>query len=339
MFEELRREIEKIGGSRKISIPIRLDDKGYLDRMCPNDECDGTFKVLFEDGNDKIRDEEMFCPFCRHSAASTEWSTPEQVAYFKEYATAEMAKLVQGALQRGVAKSRPMRSTGGLLSVSMSLKYSPGRIPQVVPIDATQVLRQEFSCESCGCRYASLGASFFCPACGHNSATSAFDTTLTTVEKTVTSLGPLQKALEVNVSPDDATNAVRQILEDQFPRIVGAFERLNETLFDKLANSTQHPHKGAVFQRLDDASMLWQQASGIGYGAFLSNQELSRLKLLFQRRHVLSHRQGIVDQQYIDRSGDTAYSVGQRLVTRESDVIELVRLVRQLVIGLRTIVP
>jgi hypothetical protein len=140
------------------------------------------------------------------------------------------------------------------------------------------------------------------------------------------------------VNADAAKNAIRQILEDQFPRIVGAFERLNEALFEKLPNFAAYPKKGAVFQRLDDASSLWQQATGKGYSQFLSNQEFSRLKVFFQRRHVLSHRQGIVDQQYVDRSGDTTYTLGQRLVTHDADVLELVKLIRQVTNGLRTLV-
>ena len=132
---------------------------------------------------------------------------------------------------------------------------------------------------------------------------------------------------------------MRQLLEDQFPRLVGAFERLNEALFAKLSNAAQHPKKGAVFQRVDDASQLWAQASGKGYGDFMTAAELTRMKLLFQRRHVLSHRQGIVDQPYIDKSGDTSYAVGQRLVVRDGDVLELVDLLEKLSGGLRTLVP
>jgi hypothetical protein len=149
----------------------------------------------------------------------------------------------------------------------------------------------------------------------------------------------MKKTLADSVDVDTAHNAIRQILEDQFARLVGAFERINESLFARLPNAAAHPKKGAVFQRVDDASSLWQQASGSGYESFLSTHELQRLKLLFQRRHVLSHRQGIVDQAYVDRSGDTSYAAGQRLVTRDADVIELVALLRKLVASLRTLVP
>ena len=338
MFEEIVRELNKLSRPRQISISVPLDEKGYYDRECRNSECGGAFKVLFEDWKDKVSDELAYCPFCRHEAPADEWNTNEQEKYIRSAAEAEMSRLVNNAFRRGTQRSRPMRFGGGLINFSMSLSYKPGRIPCVLPATARAELRQDFTCEACCCRYASVGASFFCPACGHNSAPSSFENTLATVRTAVNASGTMRAALEQVTNADAARDAVRQILEDQFPRLVGAFERLNEALFDKVPNASAIPKKGSVFQRIDDASDLWQQATGKGYGDFLSASELRRVKLLVHRRHVLSHQQGIVDQTYLVRSGDRSYSVGQRLVVREADVLELVSLLERLAAGLRGLV-
>jgi hypothetical protein len=339
MFEHLINEMEKLGTTHAFSIQVTLDDKGYYDRVCPGAQCGGEFKVFFDDWRDKVRDEDVFCPFCRHVAVSTEWNTPAQERQIQEAAQAEAARLFGAAMKRGVERTGTVRMGGGMFPMSISLKYNPGRIPPVILAAASNALRQEFVCEKCSCKYASLGASFFCPACGHNSVTSTFDTTLETVEKTVAFLPALRASLESIAEPDTAKNAARQLLEDQFPRLVGAFERLSEALFARLPNVASHPYKGNVFQRLDDASALWHAATGKSYKDFLKTTEISRLKVLVQRRHVLSHRQGIVDQKYLDHTGDTAYKVGQRLVVDDSDVSELVTLLRKLTFGLRAIVP
>lgn len=338
MFEKIIGELRKLETPREIRISFPLDEKGYFDRICPNRKCMGAFKVLFQDWKEKVSDERVFCPFCRHEAPADQWHTKAQRRHIEATAEAAMSRLVNDALAAGVRRSRPVRLSGGLIDVSMSLSFKPGRVPPVWPTKATKELRQDFTCEACGCRYASLGASFFCPACGHNSAASAFDNTLETVRTMVSTLGPVRATLEQTVNADTAHDAVRQILEDQFPRLVGAFERYNEALFDKLPNASQSPKKGSVFQRVDDASTLWQQATGRGYGDFLSASELQRMKLLFQKRHVLSHQQGIVDQSYITRSGDASYAVGQRLVVRDSEVLELVELLGKLAVGLRGLV-
>jgi len=186
-----------------------------------------------------------------------------------------------------------------------SSSYKPARIPPATYAEATGKLRQEFSCEVCGCRYASIGASFFCPACGHNSAESSFANTLKTIETAMSSLQAMRDSLTQASDEDFAHNAIRQVIEDQYPRLVGAFERLGEVLYDKLPNAPQFPRSRGAMQRIDEASNLWRQASGKGFEQFLTDAEIRRMKIHFQRRHVLAHRQGLVDQDYIDRSGDT----------------------------------
>jgi len=55
-----------------------------------------------------------------------------------------------------------------------------------------------------------------------------------------------------------------------------------------------------------------------------------------QQRHLLAHRQGLVDEEYVTKSGDTRYRPGQRLVLRAEAVTEAVDLVEKLVTGLRS---
>jgi hypothetical protein len=57
---------------------------------------------------------------------------------------------------------------------------------------------------------------------------------------------------------------------------------------------------------------------------------LKKLQVYFQQRHLLAHQQGIVDQDYIERSGDTTYQVGQRLIIRDAAVSEFADLVEML---------
>ena len=80
---------DKIGRARiagpphlcvKIPIDIQLDDKGYLDRRCPGDSCESEFKVFFDDWTDKVLDERVYCPICRHEAEATECRLMELVA-------------------------------------------------------------------------------------------------------------------------------------------------------------------------------------------------------------------------------------------------------------------
>jgi hypothetical protein len=61
-----------------------------------------------------------------------------------------------------------------------------------------------------------------------------------------------------------------------------------------------------AFQNLGDGSALWYGVSGKHYVDYLTPAEVSTLTRLFQQRHLLAHTGGIVDQDYIARSGDTS---------------------------------
>ena len=66
--------------------------------------------------------------------------------------------------------------------------------------------------------------------------------------------------------------------------------------------------------------------------------EMAELAKMIQRRHKLGHSQGMVDQRYVDKSGDGLYSIGQRLVVRPAHVRRLADIVAKPVAGLRGVV-
>ncbi|MYI21088.1 MAG: hypothetical protein F4121_13745, partial [Acidimicrobiia bacterium] len=75
MFEELERELRALDGTHKIEVDIPADDEGYIDRECPSFECLFAFKIHEDDWRGIVRDEEVFCPFCAHTADSDKWWT------------------------------------------------------------------------------------------------------------------------------------------------------------------------------------------------------------------------------------------------------------------------
>jgi hypothetical protein len=93
-----------------------------------------------------------------------------------------------------------------------------------------------------------------------------------------------------------------------------------------------------VFQNHSEGSALWRSAIGKGYEAMLTAGEMSELEALFQKRHLIAHRNGIVDQEYIDKSGDRTYTIGQRLVIQEATVMRLADLLSTLAKKLQKVV-
>jgi hypothetical protein len=98
------------------------------------------------------------------------------------------------------------------------------------------------------------------------------------------------------------------------------------------------PRRNA-FQNLKEGSDLWISASGKSYTSYLSDDESRSLVRFFQQRHLLAHTQGIVDDDYVTRTGDTAYQVGQRVVIREVSVRECLILIEKLITGMASDAP
>jgi hypothetical protein len=171
VFDELLKEMKKLERGVQITLDFEGDENGYIDRICPSDECGTHFKVSGEDLRDSTN-EIFYCPLCRFDAESSEWNTPEQVKYIQDAATAYLQKQFGQALQKDSRKFNARQNRNDFIQLSFS--YKPGYIPTPVPAEATELMTQDFVCEKCNFRYSSIGAAFFCPACGHNSVLDTF---------------------------------------------------------------------------------------------------------------------------------------------------------------------
>jgi hypothetical protein len=157
--------------------------------------------------------------------------------------------------------------------------------------------------------------------------------------KTIEALPVLSEALGKMHDQDVAANFEQQVLEDQIENLVTAFQRGTEALFDRLPNQSQVKRDTNLFQRVSDASALWKSTVGIAYEDILSSQDLEFLKIMVSRRHKIGHCQGIVDAKYVQHSGDNAYEIGQRLVSKPDHIVCLARVLETLIKVLKTHVP
>ena len=116
-----------------MNIPIKLlsDEKGYLDRECPNDNCLYTFKINVQDWTNKVSDEEVHCPMCGHVDTSDKWWTQEQLESMREIAINYAVNMIQeklddafGSLAKSTRRNKYVKIT-----------YKPGNVksgPQIL---------------------------------------------------------------------------------------------------------------------------------------------------------------------------------------------------------------
>lgn len=331
MFDDLSREFKELERGIEIRIPVEADEEGYVDKECPSPSCLFSFKVHEEDWHTLVSDHAVFCPMCGHSAPAQSWWTTEQVQEADRQALEQLNDHVDEALRRGAAKFNRRQPQRGFLRMSMEVKGARRR-RSLVPIAGTEPLELRISCEACSARYAVVGSAFFCPACGHSSATRVFDDSLRKVRLKAQSTGAVRAHYLGLGMRDEGEVLARSLLETALADCVVSFQRLCEQLYHARTGTHARPN---VFQRLQEGSEHWRAILGEGYEEWSSAKQLEELNVLFQRRHLLQHTEGIVDQVYVDRSGDTTYRVGQRIVVRHADVVSIADLVGHLAAALR----
>jgi hypothetical protein len=327
VFENLLRELKRLE-SVKTEVSLPLDENGYLDRECPAPECQFQFKILVEDWKNICRDEEVFCPMCRHAAPAKSWFTTEQVDKINNTARSVIGTAIGQAMKADADAWNRRQSPNSFIQITMSVKANAP--PLVLPISAADPMRQKATCTQCHCRYSYIGSAFFCPSCGENSAEQTFTQSVNAIRIAVSSDDKIRSIMD----RDDAEVAIRLLREKGINDAVMAFQRLVERLYARILGAP--PARRNVFQRLDEGDRLRQSAGRQPYSAFLTTTELAKLTVYFQQRHLLSHCEGIVDADYVTKSGDRSYQIGQHLLITQTAVLELAGLIEKLGNGLIT---
>ena len=327
MFEETIRALHRLDGRHEISVSIPSDAEGYFDRECPSSDCLFWFKIHEDDWRNKVRDEEVFCAFCGHTADSDKWWTQEQAEHAQKTAIAHVEQRLSHAIKRDADRWNRRQPRDSFVQVTMNVDSRPLQV--LLPLAAAEPMQLKITCPECDCRFAVVGAAFFCPACGHNAAELMFSHTLTSISNTFDALEVVRSAIS---DRDTAENTVRLIIENGLQNAVTTFQRYAEALYARLPGAP--PARRNAFQNLTAGSDLWLAATGKRYHDHLDPAELKALGRAFQQRHLLAHTQGHVDQDYIARSGDTAYRPGQRLVVRKAAVRQCANLIEKLAAGM-----
>lgn len=320
----------------KISIPVEIqsDDKGFYDRQCPNEKCEYIFKIDMGDWTEKVSDDEVFCPMCGHSASSDQWYTFEQLDAIEEIAASYAQSLISNELNKTFEKMASDFRNNKFVRITYNPKLKLSFINN--PIGQRPEWELEIVCEKCKTKYSVIGSAYFCPCCRNNSVKRVFNESLDTIEKMIESMTSLNKTFEIRYGKDKAETMCRSLIEGNISEIVSAFQKLAADIYSKLPPTISV--RVNDFQIIEKGSLLFKVKTGKEYNDWLNDQEIGELIVLFQKRHLLEHNGGIVDERYISTSKDNSYRIGQRIVVKEDCALRLLYLVRKLSTGIKSLV-
>jgi hypothetical protein len=287
----------------EMSIPLRADGDGWLGRECPQEDCERYFKITPGTGLANI--ETCRCPYCGHEQHISHFHTQAQI----DHALSVIKNQVVGALLKDLKSMefdhRPRRGSFG---IGLSMKVT-GRPPPVRGY-TEEDLETEVVCDACTLRYAIYGVFGFCPDCGAHNNLGILDANLRLATKMLT--------LAATVDADVARHLVENALED----CVSAFDGWGRGVCEAFAGKAANPAKvvKVSFQNVERARESLGGQFGFDANAALGASTVAALHRAFQKRHLLAHRMGVVDADYLRQTGDTATQEGRRITVLASEV-------------------
>ena len=242
-------------------------DEGFIGRKCKAPECGRYFKVKLA----SIR-EEMFCPYCGVRFSKEELTTGDQKKYFKEVTKEKAKKYMYDEVDKifGELARKPQ-------SKNVIFKHNPinYREKTVQPKYRELQVDSELTCSECNFLFQVYGIFGYCPGC-HSENIWIYDANFAIIQK------------EISTNPDP-----QRALRHAYSDLVSTFEIFCRKKAKTFSSETTR------FQVLFDTRNFFKKNLGIDILNGLKDQDILALRRVFQKRHILEHNAGIINENYV----------------------------------------
>lgn len=113
------------------------------------------------------------------------------------------------------------------------------------------------------------------------------------------------------------------MIGDALENVVSAFDGFGRQLCQQEAIE-------ARFQNLPGARRRVQDAFGFDFADILRPDEWETASRAFQKRHLLAHKMGVIDNDYIQKSNDTGAVIGRKIALSETEVETCIKIVESM---------
>lgn len=278
-------------------IMIVSDREGLFGRTCP--ACHSYFRT-------SSPREVCLCPYCSHQDRNEKFTTPNQIQFVTR---------VREAYCEAIENKQ---------TVTIDLDKIAHELPSNRPTWAYSEERQQnrFTCPSCQTVYDILGEYAGCPTCGKRNSIQVFEKHIAEIEK------------QFNEADAKLTERhEREVEWEKLSRCVSDFEAMARDVQTQLARFPTTPRrknevKGLSFQNILKANDCLLNWFGFEILPRFPDDDKVFLNRMFNRRHVLTHNGGRVDQQYLDNTKDTTVRLNQKITVHSKELRRLIPLLK-----------
>ncbi len=299
------KHLRNLGSQFSISLPP--DEEGFIGRECPVTECEGYFKLQPGTG---LKGENLpcHCPYCGQGAGSDKFFTKAQV----EYAKSVVMREVTGAVLKDLKSLEFNHRPRGAFGIGISMKVSGQQI--AIRRYRESKLETEVVCDRCTLRYTIYGVFGFCPDCAVHNSLQILNKNLELIQKLL--------AVAESQEPQVAQHLIENALED----CVSAFDGFGRETCRVFATRAAKPQKAAEirFQNIAAARDRVREQFSVDFAATAAPVDWKLILRAFQKRHLLAHKMGVVDEDYLSATGDSPSLRGRKVSITASEVRDLV---------------
>jgi hypothetical protein len=276
---------------------IQSDEQMMWGRNCP--VCGKYFRT-------KHISDFTCCPYCTITVDSLDFISKDQRKYIR-------------ACHDAFAKAYTFKRSESLELEAVTDKKSAWHYSE-------EKLQVHFTCatEKCGVETDVLGVYAYCPRCGLSNSRKLF---FEKIEAMVKELEEVRSTITDPAKRDEVWERMTKQIVTDF-EVLGNHLRL-KLLLTPMTKNRRRELKKLSFQmplQVDKALQEWFDISlfrWVGNEDKLHKEmkqaEIDFVKLMLLKRHVLTHT-AIVDQDYLDKSGDTSMRLGERMTIASNEI-------------------
>lgn len=279
---------------------IFSDDQGFFGRSCPS--CKSYFRTSGVSSKTN-------CPYCGYQDTLINFCTDNQKEFVRTFVKASMDAVASG------------KTTAiNLDDLAQSLP-SNSKSPWVYKEETQQT---RFGCSSCKMETDILGEFGICPNCGLHNCEQIMEQKLTSLET---------KFAEAEQTIEDRHE--REVEWERLLRCVSEFEGLANELKKFLLKNPMTDKRRAdlnslSFQRILNANDRMNDWFGFQILEGVNLDDRAFVNIMFNKRHLFTHNNGRVDQEYLDNTGDTKLRLNELVRFRSKEIKRLLPLIRQM---------
>lgn len=194
------------------------------------------------------------------------------------------------------------------IGISMKVQASA---PLPIRYYREKELETAIVCDNCTLRYAIYGVFGWCPDCGvHNS-----------LQILAKNLELARKELTLAASAE--AELANHLIGDALENAVSAFDGFGRELCARKSADIR-------FQSVLGARRKVQDTFGFDFADRLRPDEWECACRVFQKRHLLAHKMGVIDEDYLQKANDPDAVLGRRIRLTEGEVQSAITIVESM---------